>query len=140
MTLLGFIPRDGYTRKAYIKGIPGITPDVRFEFRPVTVPEQSRLDAVAEAVRLDPSNETKAAKADKVRSEILAPKIQSWDLTDAEGKTPEITPANFLSGVHPRHHYRMCAIINGFDAGDEDPLDPANTAAAPSSPETDQKN
>jgi hypothetical protein len=108
---------DGYTEKAYIKAIPRIHGEVRFEFRPMLVEERSQL--------FEGSGKMSADLYERKSAKTVSQKIVSWSVTqgviDGEEIPYPVSPVNFLR-LKPALYQRMTSIIVGLDAGDADPL------------------
>ena len=109
--LLSFI-HDGYSRSAFIAGIPRLYPDVRFTFRPML--SQARAVVSDRIAKSDPSKgETLAATA-------IVAHVSDWDVTDHEGKTVDVSTANVLR-LQPRLMAKLFSIVVGNLPPDEDP-------------------
>ncbi len=121
MTLLNFIPNDGYTEKVYLKGIPRLTSDVRIEVRPMLVEERSVYSRAASSLGPAETNQKAAG--------VIRERLVSWDLKDAKGQPVPITHENILR-LKPALFERLFSIIAGLDAGDEDPEKPSEERKA----------
>ena len=106
---------DGFTRKGYIKAVPGLHGPLRFEFRPLMVEERDAW--MVQSSKAGPLGEAKAT------ARIMASRLQAWDLKDAEGKPVPRTAENVLR--LPVHTYsRLVGIIAGHEATDLDEENP----------------
>lgn len=108
---LNFIP-DGYTESAFVRAIPNIHGDFRFEYRPMLVEERTPLLAASNSMKPDAYDRKCAAE--------LAKKLVSWDLADEKGNAVPISAANILR-LKPKLWGRVFAIVAGLDAHDGDP-------------------
>ena len=110
--------RDGYTVKAFIKGIPRLFDDLRFEFRPCLHEERLALDL---------ANPRLNAKELAQRTyKLLAEKVKSWDLTVPHQTTGELELVA-ISTATIRHLQPVLLdvlykIVVGDFPPDEDPL------------------
>lgn len=101
--------RDGYTRRVFLKGEPGLYGDVEIEMRPMLVEERDQLQSV---VQSKPPAVFNAA----IRAE-LAKRIVSWNATDDRGQAVEVNAAN-VGRVPPKLYDRLYWVMTGRDAGD----------------------
>jgi hypothetical protein len=79
---------DGYTEETAIAESPGLYPQVRLSFRPMTASEHAEY---AQAV--DTATETEMRQ---VSAAWIARKIVAWDLRDPHGATVPLTTDNVL--------------------------------------------
>lgn len=103
---------DGYTERAFIAGIPRLHPPVHLTYRPFLQEERHRL--LTENGKLPP------AKASLNTANVLAKKIQSWDLADAKGE-PVKVDAEAIRRLKPALLSRLVEIVMGLEPSDEDP-------------------
>jgi len=109
-SFLAFVD-DGFDESAYIAESPGLHPAVRFTYRPLIASERS-----AWFRDMDRKPDDRA----QITADMLARKVQSWDLKDRSGAVAKIEPAQLLK-LRPRLWDRMLAIVSGQDASDFDP-------------------
>jgi hypothetical protein len=114
MSKRGYIP-DGYTYKGFIAAVPGLFDDFRFEYRPMTTLERSRL--LTENAKL---------KTDRVienTCKAVASKIKSWDLEDpTNGESVPVGWEVLSKNIEPALYERIFGIVAGYDASSPDPL------------------
>lgn len=103
-----FIINDGYTRTSRINRIPGIHPEINFEFRPMGLVLRDELRM--QVARLSPE------KFHPILARALAKHILSWDMTD-KGQPLKIDEAAIIK-LQPSIHDRLYAIVTGRDSGD----------------------
>lgn len=118
------IIEDGYTMAGYIAAMPGVYPAVSFSFRPALLRERQRfLDAA----------ERPGADANLAAAELLAAKLQQWDVRDSQGQAVKIA-ADSLQRLKPRLFDRLFNVVIGAQASDPFPdgkrLDQFDEAAA----------
>lgn len=113
-------PRDGYTRRAYLKALPPLHGPVRFDFRPAALVE--RYEFV----------DKQQGQASKARAEnaakFVAAKLVRWDLKDAAGEAVPRTAVALLdpAKVDPNLFLRLLNVVLGVELWDDDPdLEPA---------------
>lgn len=109
---LGCVPSDGYTEHGYIREIPGLSPAVRFKFRPSSHEEIANFQHVQRTSK-HPQNVVAAAK-------FVGSKIVEWDLTDANDEPLPKTTRSVLS-LKEVLYDRLLAIITGMDSSDVEP-------------------
>lgn len=114
-----FIP-DGYTRKGFIKAIPGLHGEVRFSYRPM-LPGQR--DSTRNAI-----NRERGEKASTLQAAAIAGHLTSWDCVYPEDGPDEnlrgkIVPISVENVRHliPSLFDRLFVIIGGMDASDPEP-------------------
>ncbi|MBL8794797.1 MAG: hypothetical protein JNM56_12890 [Planctomycetia bacterium] len=110
--VLGLVPEDGYTESAFILGVERIHPDLRFEYRPITLIESV---AYSRAVK-----DLDGKELHEHSAKWAAGRLLSWDLRGKDGKTVPIQ-ADMLTRLKPRLFYRMQAVLLGNEAPDIDP-------------------
>lgn len=111
---------DGYTEKGYIRAVPGLYGELRFEFRPVL--PQSRTVLLREiAKRPDQEQEPQVAH-------VIAKQVVSWDVTN-NGQPVPITPANVLR-LRPSLFQKLWGIVTNLEPSDLDPKSTPEEAAA----------
>lgn len=104
--------RDGFTRRGYVKEVPGLHGEMRFSFRPM-LPEQRN------AVRRIVSQE-KGDKADVLLRTAIAEHLVDWSAADEEGRDVKIGPEG-VRRLPPSLYDRLYLIISGMDASDPEP-------------------
>lgn len=109
---LDYVPDDGYTESGFIKAIPGLHGDLRFEFRPFLVEERSRLLRKLENLAQE--------KQDAIVAKTFTERLKSWDLKDRKGEAVKVS-LNAARRLKPQLFYRLWAILLGTDASDVDP-------------------
>ncbi len=109
---LSFVPDDGYTEKGFIKSIPGLHGDLRFEYRPFLVEERSKL--------LSGFDKLEQEKQDVIVARTFSERITAWDLQGKDGEEIPIC-LHIARRLKPALFYRLWAIILGTDASDLDP-------------------
>lgn len=105
-----YIP-DGYTEKAFIKGVPGLYQAVRFEYRPL-LPDAVRA-------KTHSWNLISATEASKRINETIHKQVVSWDLEHDDKALP--VESKVVCRLKFNLLDRMFNIITQFDVGDEDP-------------------
>ena len=114
--MLNYIPDDGYTEKAFLKGEPRLYDDFRFEFRPMRIEDKNTIVAAAQQM--------KPGERDGVLAKAMLPRIVSWDMKDGKGSTVKITHQKIMA-LKPKLFNRVFWIITGDEATDVDPLETA---------------
>lgn len=109
--MLSYIP-DGYTESAYIRAVPRLYNELRFEFRPLLVDQRN---IIADAAQKAPPD-----KADRILAAAVAKRLVSWSLVDSQGNGVPIGEANVLR-LKPALFSRVYFIVAGTDASDDDP-------------------
>lgn len=110
---------DGLTHHGYIAAAPGLYPAMRFQYRPTLISERRALWTEQE----------RRGDKDAPVMELLARKIQSWDVKDSKGVTANCKDAKVFAQLKPRLYDRLFAIVAGLEPGDPDPLRPEEPAA-----------
>jgi hypothetical protein len=111
--MLGFIP-DGYEHTGYIKAVPGLYDEVRFNYRPM-------VDEDVQSLGLSLSN-LKGKEARTKESEAIAGRIISWSVKDPKGESVDPTAAN-IARLTPVLRATILNIIEGSHPNDPDPLE-----------------
>lgn len=112
MTGRAFIP-DGYTETAFIRELPGVHEEIRFEFRP-TPPRVVRS-------MMNTFYDKPADTQSDIIEGTLAKSIVSWDLKAPGGEdTLTVSIENFRK-IKKELLDRFFMIVNGYDGGDLDP-------------------
>lgn len=107
---------DGYTEDTVLPEISGISPAIRFTFRPMTSSESSDYAQVSDKLTL--------TEGKKEAAKRLAAKITGWDLRDSKGTTVEVKPENLLK-LKPIVFSGLWEIVTGQAAGSKPPEDDA---------------
>lgn len=108
--MLDYIPEDGYTEAKYVEAQHGIHNAIRFEHRPLLIEEQAEQG----------DGKLKGAALDRKCQELLAKRITSWSLVDANGSSLDITIAN-MARLKPTLFNKLYAVVLGLSGGDVDP-------------------
>ncbi len=109
--VLGFID-DGYTEQGFVRGEPGLHPDVRFEWRPSVPEELDRYNADADRL--------KGTELRKHAARFLAAKLVSWDLRNGKGDVVPISLPNVLR-LKDGLFMHLLRVTLGIRASDVDP-------------------
>jgi hypothetical protein len=104
--------RDGFTRRSFIKEVPGLHGELRFSYRPM-LPEQRN------AVRRLVSGE-KGDKGDVLLRTAIAEHLVDWSATDDDGRSVKIGPEG-VRRLPPALYDRLYLIVSGMDASDPEP-------------------
>lgn len=111
----GFIP-DGYTRKVYIKGVPGLYPDLNATIRPML-----RWECLAMWDRESMfKGEGKAKERDLVAAAAIVDHVVEWDF-------PHPKTAQTFARMVPALAARLAQIVLGSEPDDSAP--PSETEA-----------
>lgn len=135
-----FINDDGYTETKFIKGVFGLYPNVRIEFRPLPLTDQAvEIEKLQKIAR-----EGGAAKSERASAERIASRLKSWQFVNDENepvcKSPDIT-AESVAKLKPALFIRLMSIVfYGSDGGDRDPHSDADTKPVGETLEADLKN
>ena len=107
--------RDGYNQHGFIRGVPRLFDDVRFEYRPCLHEERLGLDLANP--RLTPKELAQRTY------KLLADKLLSWDVK-ADENDDEHLPIKLdsIRRLHPAVIERLYAIVVGDIPPDEDPM------------------
>lgn len=116
--MIGYFPDDGYTIDGFVREIPGAHDAVRFRYRPMTPEVRDGY-----IVMIDKAGPLKASV---VSAEIVAKRIESWSITDQQGK-PLPVSAQTLRRLHPILFTRIIGIVVGSHANDVDGKQVANS-------------
>lgn len=100
---------DGYTEDATLAEIPGISPPIKFSFRPMTASEIGEYVHVIDKLT-EPEAKREAAKR-------LAKSISAWDVRTGKGETVEIKQENFLK-LKQLAFSGLWDIVQGRKSGD----------------------
>lgn len=107
----GYI-HDGYTERGYIAAVPRLHPALKLTFRPFLQEERHRL--LTENQKLHPS------KSSLNTANVLAKKIQTWDLADENGEPIKVV-ADAIRRLKPALFERLIGVVMAIDPSDEDP-------------------
>lgn len=100
---------DGYTVDASIEPREGLHGRIKFRYRPMIHEERTIANArLASAGRADVS---------KVVAEVVASRIESWDVQDDKGHTVDVTAAN-VARIQPELVERLWGIVLGQQTAD----------------------
>lgn len=102
---------DGYTEKSFIRGVPGLFGDLRFEFRPM------RLDQRAPV--LSKWNKLEADKQTAAMAQFVARQLVSWQLKTAKGHDVPVSAENLMR-LRPALQERLVNIVLGIEPADLD--------------------
>lgn len=83
---------DGYTRSAFIQGIPFTTPDVRFSYRPILATQLAMI-------RREMSKASGSGLA-TIQAKTIEKYVSEWDVKDKDGKTLPLAVAEILTVAH----------------------------------------
>ena len=108
---------DGLTCAGYIAAVDRLHPAVKFDYRPLTIAEQTAWGR---------DMNRRANEQYKATADMLTRKLCGWDLVDAKGQPVTIAP-EALVRLKPRLFDRLLGIVSGSEASDQDPA--AETAA-----------
>ncbi len=103
-----FIP-DGYTDTKTIAGVAGAFPPCTVTYRPFRGIMRSYWYSKAYAPQLTQEGEV---------DEMLAKRLESWDLSGADGSIAKITPGN-LANLHGQLYTAILDIVFGIDRDQE---------------------
>lgn len=109
------IPNDHYTERGFIRGVPGVHPDIRFTYRPMTVMALGSLYTACERLQ-------DYGQRHKLRAEVIVDKakyLKEWDIPDGKGGVLAVTAANLLR-QKPNAYSRIVGIIMGDERSDPD--------------------
>ena len=135
-----FIEDDGYTETKFVKGVFGLYPNVRIEFRPLPPTDQAvEIEKLQKIAR-----EGGAAKSEKASAERIAARLKSWQFVNDENQpvceSPEITAAS-VAKLKPALFIRLMSIVfYGSDGGDRDPFGEVDLTPTNERLEADLKN
>ena len=122
---LAFTTGDGYTEQGYLKAVPGMHPDVRFLFRPMSTPQRAKL--------LNAGDKTKdQLKLFRLQAEAIIEEwklLLEWNITDVAGKALPVTVESMMK-LKPRLFFGIIAIITGTEPSDIDDEAPHRQAEA----------
>lgn len=115
----GFIA-DGYTIEGYLAEVPGLHPELNFEYRPMAPAD--RAVALKDLKKAQESLNPK--KSEFVAAEILSKRITDWDLAypeghPKEGEIVEITPENLVCVQSFMADKLFAIVVMGTRASDE---------------------
>lgn len=100
---------DGYTRQAFLKSVPGLYPDIHFQYRPCTAAQAEVVLGKTRRESDDNSNATFMAQ-------VISKHILDWDIEGNNGKLP-IKPET-IRCLQSQVFQRMFSIVLGLAAGD----------------------
>ena len=106
---------DGYNERGYLRGVPGLHPDIRFTFRPMPVLQRGKLMAAASQLN-GQDDKIFLLQAEKIVKENY---LLEWDIADSRGEVLPITAENLLK-QKPRVFFSIVAIVLGSEASDVD--------------------
>jgi hypothetical protein len=135
-----FINDDGYTETKFIKGVFGLYPNVRIEFRPLPPTDQAvEIEKLQKIAR-----EGGAAKSEKASAERIAARLKSWQFVNDENKpvcdSPVISAAS-VAKLKPALFIRLMSVVfYGSDGGDRDPFGESDLSPTNERLEADLKN
>lgn len=99
---------DGYTEEATLPEITGVTPPIRFSFRPLTSGELGEfIHAIDKMTEVEARRET---------ARRMAAKIVNWDIRNARGELVDIKPENIQRLKQPAFA-GMWEIVQGRKSG-----------------------
>lgn len=135
-----FIEDDGYTETKFIKGVFGLYPNVRIEFRPLPPTDQAvEIEKLQKIAR-----EGGAAKSEKASAERIAARLKSWQFVDDDNNPVCESPlinAHHVAKLKPALFIRLMSVVfYGSDGGDRDPHNEATSTAPNAELEADLKN
>lgn len=116
--LYAYIP-DGYTTTGFLRGVPGLYPDVSFHYRPLQRLQQQR-------VMMDLGEGLRGAKAietlQHVYAELICEQIIDWDI---QMNSRELVPlkANEALRLQPQLFERLLEVLMGRVPADIPPTD-----------------
>lgn len=108
----GYIP-DGYTRKAFIRGVPRLYDDLHIEHRPARRVTRAEHFRNLDKLTADP------IKSERAACDFVATRLIGWDLRSAAGEAVPLS-ADSLFNIEPALFERIYLIVLGSAAGDED--------------------
>ena len=111
--LLAYVP-DGYTLKAVINAIPGLSPRISFTWRPMTAREVHVLQS--QQNELDGSKNSD--KWTLITAQSMKNHILDWDIVDEKGVTQDCNDDSFYFSLLPPTFLRIYSIVIGSDPGD----------------------
>ncbi|MBS0207147.1 MAG: hypothetical protein JSS49_30090 [Planctomycetes bacterium] len=103
---------DGYTRQAFIQGIPFTTPDVHFSYRPI-------LAAQLAMIRREMSKASGSGLA-VIQAKTIEKYVSEWDIKDANGVSLPITSAAAMN-IAPEIFDAVSGIMLGLRYTDISP-------------------
>lgn len=99
---------DGYTEEATLAEIPGVTPTIRFSFRPLTSGELGEfIHAIDKMTEVEARRET---------AKRMAAKIVDWDVRNSRGELVEIKAENIQRLKQPAFS-GLWEIVQGRKSG-----------------------
>lgn len=104
--------RDGFTRRGFIKEIPGLHGELRFEYRPMLPEQRNAVRRLA--------GEAKGDKGDLMLRTAIAEHLVDWSASDDAGKSVK-ADADGVRRLPPALYDRLYLIVSGMDASDPDP-------------------
>lgn len=105
---------DGYTEQGYLRAVPGLHPDIRFTYRPMTLAVRGRMMTRGEKCKDDAERFTVQAET-IVQGNLLL----EWNVSDRKGAALPISVENMLK-LRPRVFLALVAIIAGVEPSDVD--------------------
>ena len=103
---------DGYTRPAFLAGIPFTTPDVRFSYRPI-------LAATLAVIRREMAKAS-GTQLPQIQAKTMEKYITDWDVKDADGEPVPLKAESLLNVSHEIFD-GVSGIILGVKYTDIDP-------------------
>ena len=103
---------DGYTRDAFIQGIPFTTPDVHFSYRPILATQLAMI-------RREMSKASGSGLA-TIQAKTIEKYVSEWDIKDRDGKPLPITVTAALT-VAPEIFDAVSGIMLGLRYTDISP-------------------
>lgn len=105
---------DGYNQEGYILAEPRMHEELRFTYRPVLIAERDKFLAEARDPAAPPGTFSKLSAA------LVATKIKKWSLVDDQDRPQSISKETMLT-ITPTLFTKICDVVLGFTASDEDP-------------------
>lgn len=103
---------DGYTVDGFVSGVPGLTVDLSFRFRPSTAHENQILQGEWEQAGSD------GAKLSQATAKFLASHIKSWDGKWPNGQAVPVN-ADAMNRIRGRLRVILTDVVRGLVVPDD---------------------
>lgn len=112
MGVLGYIPDDGYTETAVLRGLLGVYPRVEFTYRPLTIEEIVNYESAAEKFA--------GMQLRRLAARCITSHVKRWDLEDYKKEPLPIADEVVMKLKEPLFN-RLFNVITGRQPPDESP-------------------
>jgi len=112
MSTISLIPSDGYTEHGYLTGIPHLYAELRFDYRPATLRQQSLF--------FEAASKLAGMKFRNAQAAFVKTQLVSWSMKDKDGVAVPITEANLIQ-LKPKLFNRFFDVVIGNEPSDDDP-------------------